>query len=182
MKVEAITMQKILQEIVNERLKQNQKWGEQNHPSLHPLAPQDNPADICEKWLGIPIEGRIKRWVDDQAKNNLSNWSAIALGEFVECVVAPNDYERRSELVQLAAVIVQWIECLDRNNRCIAPEIPKFTDESIMPFGKHKGEKMANIPASYLLWLYEDSGFLADGLLKDYIKENLEDLKKERYN
>lgn len=32
----------------------------------------------------------------------------------------------------------------------------KLTDESLMPFGKHKGEKMANVPASYLLWLYDE--------------------------
>jgi hypothetical protein len=29
-------------------------------------------------------------------------------------------------------------------------------DNSIMPFGKHKGEKMANVPAGYLLWLYNE--------------------------
>lgn len=30
----------------------------------------------------------------------------------------------------------------------------KFTDETLMPFGKYKGEKLINVPASYLLWLY----------------------------
>ncbi len=29
----------------------------------------------------------------------------------------------------------------------------KLTDDSPMPFGKHRGEKMADVPASYLLWL-----------------------------
>ena len=32
-----------------------------------------------------------------------------------------------------------------------------MTDESIMPWGKHKGEKMANAPPSYLLWLLENN-------------------------
>jgi len=27
-----------------------------------------------------------------------------------------------------------------------------LTDESPMPFGKHKGTKMANVPAKYLVW------------------------------
>jgi hypothetical protein len=28
-----------------------------------------------------------------------------------------------------------------------------INDETIMPWGKHKGEKLANIPAGYFLWL-----------------------------
>jgi uncharacterized protein (DUF3820 family) len=30
-----------------------------------------------------------------------------------------------------------------------------MTDESLMPWGKHKGEKMANVPPEYLLWRSE---------------------------
>lgn len=32
-----------------------------------------------------------------------------------------------------------------------------MTDTDIMPFGKHKGKRMEDVPASYLLWLW-DSG------------------------
>ena len=53
-----------------------------------------------------------------------------------------------------------------------------LTDESIMPFGKHKGEKMANVPASYLLWLYEENKCAGD--IKEYIKDNLDVIKKQR--
>lgn len=28
-----------------------------------------------------------------------------------------------------------------------------MTDQDLMPFGKYKGEKMEDVPASYLLWL-----------------------------
>lgn len=31
-----------------------------------------------------------------------------------------------------------------------------MTDESIMPFGKHKGVKLANVPADYLLFLHKE--------------------------
>jgi uncharacterized protein (DUF3820 family) len=47
----------------------------------------------------------------------------------------------------------------------------------IIPFGKYKGEKIANIPADYLVWLYENSKVF--GYVKDYIKENLDTLKLE---
>lgn len=53
----------------------------------------------------------------------------------------------------------------------------EFNDESLMPFGKHKGEKMANVPAPYLLWLKENAN-LHDNL-KNYIESNLDLLKAE---
>jgi uncharacterized protein (DUF3820 family) len=52
-----------------------------------------------------------------------------------------------------------------------------MTDESIMPIGKYKGEKMANVPPDYLLWLYENGNIY--GELRNYIKENLDVIKAE---
>jgi len=61
-----------------------------------------------------------------------------------------------------------------------------LTDESIMPFGKFKKTKtqMANVPASYLLWLKDQWGSTkpfgeAAQAVKDYIYDNLEALKME---
>jgi uncharacterized protein (DUF3820 family) len=48
----------------------------------------------------------------------------------------------------------------------------KLTDESIMPFGKYKGYSMENVPASYLIWLYENDK--CNNQVRDYIKENLD--------
>jgi uncharacterized protein (DUF3820 family) len=52
-----------------------------------------------------------------------------------------------------------------------------MTDQSLMPWGKHQGEKMANIPASYLLWLLDNDK--CGGEVKKYILENKETLVKE---
>lgn len=52
-----------------------------------------------------------------------------------------------------------------------------MNDNSIMPFGIHKGEALANVPAKYLLWLYKK--WHCRGELKKYIEENIEVLKKE---
>jgi uncharacterized protein (DUF3820 family) len=52
-----------------------------------------------------------------------------------------------------------------------------MNDESIMPFGKHKGEKMANIPPDYLLWLFDNGKCY--GEVRQYIEDNLEVLKSE---
>ena len=53
----------------------------------------------------------------------------------------------------------------------------KMTDDSIITFGKYKGQKLANIPPEYLLWLYENSNVY--GELKAYIADNLEVIKSE---
>ena len=53
----------------------------------------------------------------------------------------------------------------------------KIMDNSLMPYGKYKGKKMANIPASYLLWMYRnDKLFKA---LEVYVEENMDALEKE---
>ncbi len=60
----------------------------------------------------------------------------------------------------------------------------RLTDSDPMPFGKHKGIRMEDVPAKYLHWLWSKS----DDPLKnqdktspvaDYIKRNLELLKIE---
>jgi hypothetical protein len=77
----------VLEEVFLERYKQDQKWGEQNH----------NPAD----WLMILGE-------------EFGEASKAAL----EAKFVHNDGGRRyrKELVQVAAVAVAMIECLDRGN------------------------------------------------------------------
>lgn len=53
----------------------------------------------------------------------------------------------------------------------------ELNDKSPMPFGKYVGKAMANVPAKYLLWLF-DQGCSHDGVRR-YILDNLEGLKKE---
>jgi uncharacterized protein (DUF3820 family) len=52
-----------------------------------------------------------------------------------------------------------------------------LTDNDTMPFGIHQGKKMANVPAKYLLWLFENGKCY--GEVKAYIESNLEFLKSE---
>jgi len=52
-----------------------------------------------------------------------------------------------------------------------------MNDESIMPFGRYKGQKLANVPASYLLWCYDQEW--CRGHLKVYIEDNKEVLHRE---
>jgi uncharacterized protein (DUF3820 family) len=52
-----------------------------------------------------------------------------------------------------------------------------MTDQDVMPFGKHKGLRMANVPPEYLIWLYESN--LKEGPVRTYIHENWDVLKEE---
>lgn len=57
---------------------------------------------------------------------------------------------------------------------------PALNDESLMPFGKHKGERMEDVPADYLHWLWTN-GKERDRQcpVANYIRENLGTLKQE---
>lgn len=53
----------------------------------------------------------------------------------------------------------------------------EYNDNTIMPFGKYKGYKLANVPASYLLWAFENLDLKEN--LKSYIKKNKDALDAE---
>ena len=53
----------------------------------------------------------------------------------------------------------------------------QLTDESIMPWGKHKGAKMIDVPASYLIFMYNEKKVCP--MVKEYIEDNLDVLNEE---
>ena len=53
----------------------------------------------------------------------------------------------------------------------------KFDDNSIMPFGEHKGKKMINVPDSYLMFIYSQPWISKWPQLEEYIKDNYEAIK-----
>lgn len=52
-----------------------------------------------------------------------------------------------------------------------------LNDGSLMPFGKYKGRKMEDVPARYLVWLYENGK--CNGPVRLYISVNMETLRLE---
>ena len=56
-----------------------------------------------------------------------------------------------------------------------------LTENDLMPFGKHKGERMEEVPADYLHWLWTNglSEETKTSSVAAYIEENLSALKKE---
>jgi hypothetical protein len=64
-----------------------------------------------------------------------------------------------------------------------AEQARPWADEDIIPFGKHRGKKLANVPAHYLVWFWENAKIKqldrAGYKVFKYVDENIEDLRKE---
>ena len=52
-----------------------------------------------------------------------------------------------------------------------------YNDSTLMPYGEHTGTKLANVPADYLLWLYDKDK--ASAPLREYIEYNMDVLRQE---
>jgi uncharacterized protein (DUF3820 family) len=52
-----------------------------------------------------------------------------------------------------------------------------MTDSDQIPWGEYKGTAMIDVPADYLLWLYENNK--CSGEVKAYILDNLDVIKEQ---
>lgn len=96
----------ILTEVLAERIRQDEKWGEQNHPDIYQAL-----------WYPAPKSDEAKALCDVRAKARQISYTDILLEELAEAVDearAGNKQLLRDELIQVAAVSVAWIEKLDR--------------------------------------------------------------------
>lgn len=56
-----------------------------------------------------------------------------------------------------------------------------LTDSDKMPFGKHKGKRLSDVPDDYLLWLYDELKVKCSPFaqpLIEYIEDNYEAIKQ----
>lgn len=109
-------MENIFREIKFERIKQDKKWGVQNHPCLDPilLNKDTTPQRMCIEYE-IPTENRARQLLELAIENGTLSYAHIALEEFTEAVSEFDIHKRRQEIVQLAAVLVAWVEKIDRD-------------------------------------------------------------------
>jgi hypothetical protein len=93
----------VLSEVAVERLRQDQKWGQQNHPD----------GDLGG--TGWVLAARESKWQNDEdAKAGGESWVNILLEEVYEALAETDPAKLRQELTQVAAVAVAWIEAIDR--------------------------------------------------------------------
>ena len=94
----------VLGEIVQERARQDAKWGEQNHPDGTAVFPRADRRAADE----------ARRECQTLAAGGFCTWRAILAEEVAEAFAESDPAKLRAELVQVAAVAVQWIQAIDR--------------------------------------------------------------------
>ncbi len=106
----------ILIEIDSERDRQDEKWGEQNHPDGTGINWMDQITPAFG-WSENPSEhtaNLAKRSTNRAAKNGKLTFLQILLEEVAEAFAETDTKKLRTELIQVAAVAAQWVEAIDR--------------------------------------------------------------------
>ena len=107
----------ILEQIKEERQKQDSKWGQQNHPILDCKLLNQNPEKMC-RFYQIPSEDRARSLVETHVECGDLTYMHILIEEISEAACCGSNTDKlRKELIQSAAVLVAMIESLDRNDR-----------------------------------------------------------------
>lgn len=91
----------VLAEVADERLRQHAKWGEQNWA--------DGTGDI---FGGYATD--FRKVCSDAAMRGAVTFRDILIEEVFEAFAETDPVRLRAELLQVAAVAVQWIEAIDR--------------------------------------------------------------------
>ncbi|MGB1373621.1 MAG: hypothetical protein ACPG6R_10905 [Aequoribacter sp.] len=106
----------VLVEVHDERRRQDEKWGEQNHPIVEP----SGDAGLYLSYLVSGLSGgelmsdAAKRECEKMTADGSLAWADILLEEVCELLDETDPVKRRYEMIQAAAVLVAMIESEDR--------------------------------------------------------------------
>jgi hypothetical protein len=92
---------RILRHVIEERVRQDAQWGEQNHPD------GTSPAYVRAAEIA-------RLTTERHAADGTVTWLDIIHEELMEAASEPEKEKLRAELVQVVAVGVAWIEAIDR--------------------------------------------------------------------
>lgn len=112
---ERMSTERVLQEVLQERQRQDAKWGQQNHVIVteRPYLDAGGPKDTREVYFDKAEQ--YKHFNDQDNQHGSLGWDHILLEEVFEALAEQDPAKIREELVQVAAVAVAAIESLDRN-------------------------------------------------------------------
>lgn len=105
----------VAEEVIGERLRQDQRWGEQNHPDGTGV---DWAAEIVPAFPSGPVAAQTAKIarLDCQraAQRGKCTWLKILREEVAEAFAETDPVKLRTELIQVAAVAQAWAEAIDR--------------------------------------------------------------------
>jgi len=103
MQARTVTTGKVLKEVLVERAAQDFKWGEQNHP--------DGTSTMWQAEADF-----MRRECEEAFAGGEGTWKHVLLEEVAEAIAEEDQVKLRTELLQVAAVAVAWVECIDRRS------------------------------------------------------------------
>jgi len=109
--------ERVAREVVAERLRQDGKWGEQNH--------RDGTGESVNWVLYLPPGGDARsagQQISENARDlcqenffaDFGTWLDVLREEVAEAFAESDPARLRAELIQVAAVAVAWAEAIDR--------------------------------------------------------------------
>lgn len=104
----------IIDEIVAERKRQDEKWGVQYLPGIELGLAGQTGASIC-RYYGMRSERAAKAACETAIRVGRCTHAHIVIEELAEALSATTPEEMRAELVQTAATVLKWLEDIDRN-------------------------------------------------------------------
>jgi hypothetical protein len=110
---------RVLEEVSHERARQDARWGQQNHPD------GTGPRGVWFLQLEAHLAGDswLNGDVADAAKHRCASaadvaegdtWEKVLTEEVAEAYAESDVAKLRTELIQVAAVAVAWVEAIDR--------------------------------------------------------------------
>lgn len=112
-------MARVMAEIVEERVRQEARWGQQDHPDgtgpdlRFDELPLDGVIAECSSLNAGPFSEWARERCEDMHDNGEGTYEAILTEEYAEAIAAQGA-ELRAELVEVAAVAAAWVEKIDR--------------------------------------------------------------------
>lgn len=102
-------MNRTLKKIEAERARQDEKWGQRDYPD------GTGPRVVHAGFLGFMEEqakvARMRCWSNARTQDN---WRDILLEEVYEAMAEDDPHRLATELVEVAAVAVAWVEAIER--------------------------------------------------------------------
>lgn len=106
--IKATTEHPALHEVASERARQDDLWGEQNHPVLDPANTDADRDYYYSQATAWKFENQTRK------ENGRLAWDGILLEEVFEALESDDPAAQRAELIQVAAVALAAAESLDR--------------------------------------------------------------------
>jgi hypothetical protein len=106
------------EDVSDELARQRVLWGVQDHPSFYPEAEAFiGDPELLARAHGIVSESAARDILESAVARGQCAWAGILIEEVAELFGTEGDLSAlREELIQVAAVALSWVDCLDRGS------------------------------------------------------------------